>query len=98
MSGITAAAIFCPRRFRGEFGVAGIPGVVLFFMLTHEQLLYRIASIFLVTEGQGAMGSSAASRLDIGCYGWEIARDYPQGTGDKGSRAQCGLYAGVLVK
>lgn len=87
LSGGVAAAVFCPRRFRGQFGLLGALGVVLFFMLAHEQFLDRIASIFLVTEGQEAMDSSAASRLDIARYGWEMAKDYPHGAGHKGTRA-----------
>ncbi len=87
VSGGIAAAVFCPRRFRGQFGFLSMLALVLFLMLAHDQFLDRLASIFLVTEGQEAMDHSAASRFDIAAAGWEMAKDYPLGAGHKGTRA-----------
>jgi len=87
LCGGIAAAIFCPRKFRTQFSFYSVLAVFLFFMLAHDQFIDRLSELFSAVEGETEIDNSAASRLEVAAFGWEMAKDYPLGAGHKGTRA-----------
>ena len=92
LCGGASAAIFCPRKFRAQFSFYSVLAVLLFFMLAHDQFIDRLSSLFNAIDGESELDNSAASRLEIAAYGWEMAKDHPLGAGHKGTRSLSSQY------
>jgi len=86
MAGAVVAWYFCPRQLKGRFQLLGALGIVLFFMLAHDQFIERITDLYEgVFEDQQELDGSASSRIEIAKAGWEMALDYPMGVGHRGT-------------
>lgn len=92
LCGGVSAALFCPKKFRAQFSLYSVLAVFLFFMLAHDEFIDRLSSLVSAVDGESELDNSAASRLEIAAYGWEMAKDYPFGAGHKGTRSLSSRY------
>lgn len=94
LAGGVVAYLFCPAGLRVRFKGLAALGIVLFFMLAHQQFLERIGTLFesAFGESQEELDHSATSRIEIAGAGWQMALDHPLGTGFRGHAILSPLY------
>jgi len=86
VAGGLVAMYFCPKRLKGRFRLLGALGIVLFFMLAHEQFLERVTALYEGVFGEEQqLDGSASSRIELVKAGWRMALDYPMGVGHRGT-------------
>ena len=68
-----------PRSLRKGYYVSVGLGVVLFFILAHDQFLDRMSTMLNIGDETAEIDNSDASRIVIFQSGWEMAKDYPMG-------------------
>ena len=81
-----------PRSLRKGYYVSVGLGVVLFFILAHDQFLDRMSTMLNIGDETAEIDNSDASRIVIFQSGWEMAKDYPMGAGYRGTRILSPFY------
>lgn len=76
--------IAIPQKFRFNYKVIGVLGLILFSLLAHEQLIERFTGTYLaLTSDQEELDHSGAGRTEIAKAGFRMGMDYPLGAGHK---------------
>jgi len=73
------------------YGLASL-GLVLFLTLAHDVFWERMSTIKTAVGGSEEMDTSAESRLVLIAAQWKMAREYPMGTGHRGTEVLSPLY------
>ena len=86
LAGGLVAGYLCPRTIKPKFALAGVLGIVMFFMLTDAKFLERLESLVVFQSGDTEeINQTSGSRVDIALAGFEMWQDHPAGVGYKGT-------------
>lgn len=101
--GSAAAFFMIPRSYRGAYLGLGSLGFVLLLMLASEQFIYRMGTIVDAFSDQPSEeietrgGEDKDKRVAIAIGGWQMALDYPMGTGFRGTSVLSKRYMPEFV-